>query len=145
MLNVAESVLRGEILYRKGEFAEAFKELTKAVKLDDSLVYDEPWGWMVPARHALGALLLEQGELDESISVFEKDLQKMPANIWALIGLRDALRRRGNPRDLDRADILAKVARVKGRGKNVSIPKAACACATVAGASAPQKGGCCGK
>ena len=24
------------------------------MELDDGLAYDEPWGWMVPARHALG-------------------------------------------------------------------------------------------
>src|SRR5947209_8684923 len=26
-----------------------------------SVPFDEPWPWMQPARHALGALLLEQG------------------------------------------------------------------------------------
>ena len=31
-----------------------------AADLSDSLVYDEPWGWMQPPCHALGALNLEQ-------------------------------------------------------------------------------------
>ena len=33
------------------------------IELDDGLPYDEPWGWMQPARHAYGALLLEQGRV----------------------------------------------------------------------------------
>jgi hypothetical protein len=31
-----------------------------AADLSDNLVYDEPWGWMQPPVHALGALNLEQ-------------------------------------------------------------------------------------
>ena len=38
----------------------AFEELRAGVALEDGLAYDEPWGWMSPVRHALGALLLEQ-------------------------------------------------------------------------------------
>ena len=143
LMNIGEAVLRGEILYRKGEFAQAFEELRKGVEFDDLLVYDEPWGWMVPARHALGALLAEQGELDEAVYVFETDLQKMPGNIWGLVGLRDALKKRGGARDLDRADLLGREVMVRGRGKGVKVPQAACACAVVAGAAEPKKGGCC--
>jgi len=29
------------------------------VELEDALPYDEPWGWMVPSRHALAALLCD--------------------------------------------------------------------------------------
>lgn len=39
-------------------------------RLDADLIYDEPWGWMVPAEHALGALLLEQGHVEEATEVF---------------------------------------------------------------------------
>lgn len=39
-------------------------------RLDRGLNYDEPWGWIVPAEHALGALLLEQGRVDEATKVF---------------------------------------------------------------------------
>ena len=41
-------------------------ETREAVRLDDTLPYDEPWGWMQPTRHALGALLLEQGRVVEA-------------------------------------------------------------------------------
>jgi tetratricopeptide (TPR) repeat protein len=87
MLDVAEKMLRGEIEYREGNFHEAFKNLREAVKLDDALLYDEPWGWMQPTRHALGALLLEQNHIDEARQAFNEDLEKYPENLWALIGL----------------------------------------------------------
>ena len=57
VLRVATSFLEGEILYRKGEHDASFAKLREAVALDEALNYDEPWGWMEPARHALGALL----------------------------------------------------------------------------------------
>ena len=54
----------GELAYREGRFDEAFAELRRAIELDDTLPYDEPWGWMQPTRHAYGALLLEQDEVE---------------------------------------------------------------------------------
>lgn len=43
-----------------GKYDDGFWELNMAADLSDSLVYDEPWGWMQPPCHALGALNLEQ-------------------------------------------------------------------------------------
>ena len=70
ILDVAEAVLDGEVEYHKGNFQLAFKHLRLAVKHDINLPYDEPWGWMMPARHVLGALLLEQGETAEAEAVY---------------------------------------------------------------------------
>ena len=67
-------MLRGEILYRQAKYDEAFAALRQAIAFEDTLPYDEPWGWMQPARHALGALLLEQGHTDEAEAVFREDL-----------------------------------------------------------------------
>lgn len=95
ILGVAEEMISGEIAYRRGEFDKAFKHLREAVRLDDGLNYDEPWGWMQPARHALGALLLEQGHYEESEAVYREDLRRHPKNPWALHGLSEALRKQG--------------------------------------------------
>jgi tetratricopeptide (TPR) repeat protein len=95
ILKVAESMVRGEIAYRRGSFDEAFDHLREAVRRDDALNYDEPWGWMQPARHALGALLLERGELVESEAVYRADLERHPNNVWALHGLIESLERQG--------------------------------------------------
>ena len=103
LLDIAAAMLRGEILYRKGEFDAAFAELRRSVELDDALPYDEPWGWMQPTRHALGALLLEQGRIEEAEATFRADLglggdlsraSIHPDNVWSLKGLQDCLQAR---------------------------------------------------
>jgi hypothetical protein len=66
ILSVAEAMIAGEIAYRQQDFESAFQHLQEAVRRDDALNYDEPWGWMQPARHALGALLLEQGRVADA-------------------------------------------------------------------------------
>lgn len=95
ILGVAEKMIAGEIAYRRGEFDAAFDHLREAVKRDDGLNYDEPWGWMQPARHALGALLLEQGHFDEAANVYRADLDRHPNNPWALHGLAECLDHQG--------------------------------------------------
>ena len=104
ILAVAEQMLEGEIEYRRGNIDEAFTHLRRSVELDDSLPYDEPWGWMQPARHALGALLLEQERAEESEAVYRADLGldaslsracQHPDNVWSLHGLHECLVRRG--------------------------------------------------
>lgn len=104
LLAVAEEMLNGELEYRKGNYDTAFAHLRRSVELDDSLPYDEPWGWMQPARHALGALLLEQGHVEEAEAVYRSDLGldgklsracQHPDNLWSLHGLYECLTRRG--------------------------------------------------
>jgi len=73
LLAIAEEMLNGELEYRRGNFDTAFAHLRRSVALDDALPYDEPWGWMQPTRHALGALLLEQGRVEEAETVFYDD------------------------------------------------------------------------
>ena len=103
ILAVAEAMMTGEVEYRKGNFDAAFVHLNRAVDLDDNLPYDEPWGWMQPTRHALGALLMEQGRLDEAEAVYRADLGLdgrlrracwHPDNVWSLHGLHECLTRR---------------------------------------------------
>jgi tetratricopeptide (TPR) repeat protein len=104
ILAIAAAMLHGEIEYRKGNHDSAFAHLRQAVALDDGLPYDEPWGWMQPARHALGALLLEQGRLEEAAQVYRADLglditlsraSQHPDNVWSLHGYVECLRRLG--------------------------------------------------
>jgi cytochrome c-type biogenesis protein CcmH/NrfG len=49
---------------------------------------------MQPVRHALGALLLEQGRVDDAETVYREDLKRHPENGWSLSGLSECLRRR---------------------------------------------------
>ncbi|EME48872.1 hypothetical protein DOTSEDRAFT_67815 [Dothistroma septosporum NZE10] len=100
ILSVAAAMLEGELSYRQGEVARGFESLQKAVELSDNLPYDEPWGWMQPPRHALGALLLEQNRIDEAAAVYRADLGlddtlpralRHPNNVWALHGYHECL------------------------------------------------------
>ncbi len=104
ILAVAAEMLDGEIAYRMGAFEAAFAHLRRSVELDDALPYDEPWAWMQPTRHALGALLLEQGRIDEAEAVYRADLGldgtlsrpcQHPDNVWSLHGFLECLRRGG--------------------------------------------------
>ena len=65
------------------------------MRLDDAMNYDEPWGWMQPARHALGALLLETENVAEAEQVYRADLKRHPRNPWALHGLAECLTAEG--------------------------------------------------
>jgi tetratricopeptide (TPR) repeat protein len=104
ILAIAQAMLDGEIEYRKGNFDAAFSDLRAAIERDDTLPYDEPWGWMQPVRHAYGALLLEQGEVAEACEVYASDLgmnDTLPRqlqhlnNVWALHGLHECLSKLG--------------------------------------------------
>ncbi len=104
MLAVGEAMLEGELEYRKRNYDAAFKALRLAAERDDNLAYTEPWAWMHPPRHALGALLAEQGRLAEAEAVYRADLgltdevarcTQHPDNVWALNGLLECLTARG--------------------------------------------------
>jgi tetratricopeptide (TPR) repeat protein len=104
ILGVAEAMLEGELSYRKGDFDDAFDHLRRSVALDDNLPYDEPWGWMQPTRHALGALLIEQGQVEEAEAIYRADLGfddtlaracQHPNNVWSLHGMHECLNRLG--------------------------------------------------
>jgi len=104
ILAIAAAMLDGELEYRTGNYDAAFGHLRRAVDLDDGLPYDEPWGWMQPARHAYGALLLEQGRVAEAEAVYRADLGldgtlaracQHPGNVWSLHGYHECLTRLG--------------------------------------------------
>jgi len=104
ILQVAEQMLCGELEYHKGNRDAAFEHLRRSIELDDTLPYDEPWGWMQPTRHALGALLIEQGRYEEAEAVYRADLGldstlsracQHPGNVWSLHGLHECLTHRG--------------------------------------------------
>jgi tetratricopeptide (TPR) repeat protein len=100
IFDVGEAMLEGEIAYRQGRYQEAWKHLEEATYKSDHLIYAEPWAWMQPPRHALGALLLEQGETPRAAKAFAEDLGydttlpravRHPNNVWALKGYYDCL------------------------------------------------------
>ena len=104
VLKVATAMLDGEIEYRRGNYDRSFESLREAIHHDDSLMYTEPWGWMLPTRHAYAALMLEQGHVEEAAAAYAQDLglddaltraHQHPNNVWALHGYHECLVRLG--------------------------------------------------
>jgi tetratricopeptide (TPR) repeat protein len=133
ILAIAAEMLDGEIDYREGRFDDAFAHLRRAIQLDDSLPYDEPWGWMQPTRHAYGALLLEQGHVEQAAAVYAADLGldptlsrpcQHPNNVWSLHGYYECLQRLGRA---DEAAIIGQQLALARARADVPI-QASCAC-----------------
>ncbi|KAJ0421301.1 hypothetical protein BJY00DRAFT_110636 [Aspergillus carlsbadensis] len=100
IFHIASAMLDGEIEYRRGDHETAFRRLGDAVRLEDELPFAEPWGWMLPARHAYAALSLEQGEVERAARAYAEDLGLVPTpkrahqhpnNVWALHGYHECL------------------------------------------------------
>ncbi|MGC6458375.1 MAG: hypothetical protein ACON4R_08375 [Akkermansiaceae bacterium] len=124
VMKIAQHVLRGEAAFKSGQRVRGLKELKRAVEIEETLVYAEPVPWMMPARHAYGALLVLDGKYTEAEKVFLRDLEIYPANGWALLGLRDALNGQGRSAEAKHAD---KAFRLAWTSADV-IPPAACYC-----------------
>src|SRR5688572_28827043 len=90
LLSIAPDVLGGEIASARKDYDKAIAHLSRAVRLEDGLVYTEPSDWHYPPRHALGAVLLEARRPAEAETVYWEDLRRSPDNGWALLGLMQA-------------------------------------------------------
>jgi len=95
MLEVAIPMVKASIAAAQHSAEEAVSWLRKAAEAEDHIAYDEPKNWFFPARHVLGAQLLQMGKADEAEAVYRQDLQQNPHNGWALFGLSAALKSQG--------------------------------------------------
>ncbi len=102
LLEIAKSLLRGEMAYRSGDAETAVLAFEEAVALQDALPYTEPPFWYYPTRQSLGAALLASDRVAEAQAVFEKDLAQYPMNGWAMFGLAEALRRQGDAAEAEK-------------------------------------------
>ncbi|MCH2149236.1 MAG: hypothetical protein MK095_07360 [Phycisphaerales bacterium] len=119
-------VLEGEIEFKAGNHAKGLALLAEAVEMEEVLKYAEPAPWMMPARHAYGALLIADGQYKKAQEVYKRDLEVFPANGWALLGLRDALRGQRRFAEAEHADRAFKRA---WKSADV-VPPASCYCGT---------------
>lgn len=127
VLPIADYMLEGELAYREGRLDDAWAALEKGIVAEDKLIYDEPPGWIVPVRHAMGALLLESGDAKRAEQLYREDQVEHPGNGWSLLGLKQALEAQG------KSDEAAEVgARLDEAWKRVQVakrPTSSCLCA----------------
>lgn len=97
LLGVLAGILEGEIARSAGDLPRSIAAFEQAVTLDDELEYDEPEPIPFPARHWLGAALLEADRHTDAERVYREDLTDHPHNGWSLLGLQQALKAQGTP------------------------------------------------
>ena len=119
ILSIGPPVLAGEIAAARGDYATAIAHLDRAVRLEDALVYTEPAEWAYPARHSLGAVLLEAGRAAEAETVYWDDLRRNRENGWALTGLVQALRAQRKDADAEIVDARRRTAMARA---DVTLP-----------------------
>lgn len=88
IIQIAERVLKAEVLASEKSFDESIQLLKEAVVIEDALNYNEPPDWFFSVRHHLGAVEIEAGKYDDAIATYNDDLDRLPKNGWALHGLK---------------------------------------------------------
>jgi len=88
---IAKYLLIGTIAEKERNFKKAINYFKMAVVTEDSLVYNEPRDWLIPARHFLGNALLAHKKYKEAEKVFREDLKLQPNNYVATKGLKNAM------------------------------------------------------
>lgn len=87
LLQIAERVLKAEILVYEKLYPESVELLKQAIVIEDNLNYNEPPDWFFSVRHHLGPVQMKAGNYEAAIETYKEDLQRLPKNGWALKGL----------------------------------------------------------
>ncbi len=96
IVQTARAVAAGRVADARGDLPASIKAYQEAVAVQDALPYIEPPYWYYPVRQSLGAALLRAGRLDEAEQAFRDSLARTPSNGWALRGLVEVYRQRGD-------------------------------------------------
>ncbi|MEM1087196.1 MAG: hypothetical protein AAGH90_05655 [Pseudomonadota bacterium] len=95
---VATLTLEGRMLAASGDLKGAIDRLEFAAAAEAQLPYFEPTWWYYPTRQTLGLYLLQDGQYDRAEREFFKTLIKAPNNAYALFGLAETYRAKGDDR-----------------------------------------------
>jgi tetratricopeptide (TPR) repeat protein len=96
---LCDTMLQAAIARVEKNSAQEIALLQQAATLQDSLNYNEPSDWLLPARESLGGALLRAGKPAEAEKVFRDELAREPRNGRALFGLAEALRQQHRASD----------------------------------------------
>jgi tetratricopeptide (TPR) repeat protein len=100
IVRTARAVALGRLADAGGDLPGAIKAYREAVAVQDALPYMEPPYWYYPVRQSLGVALLRAGRGEEAEQVFRESLARTPSNGWALRGLIEVYRKRGDAKAL---------------------------------------------
>ena len=92
ILGVLGGILEGEIHWEGEEWESGIAAFERAVRIEDSMAYDEPEPIPFAARHWLGAAQMEREDFAGAEQSYEEELADHPKNGWSLFGLREALK-----------------------------------------------------
>jgi tetratricopeptide (TPR) repeat protein len=98
IVQTAQRVATGRLADARGDLDAAAKAYADAIAIEDSLAYTEPPYWYYPVRQSLASVRLRQGRLDEAQQGFRESLARVRNNGWALAGLAEVERRKGDAR-----------------------------------------------
>jgi tetratricopeptide (TPR) repeat protein len=104
MMAVARPYLDGRLALMAGDNAGAVTLLSQAAHAEDLLAYDEPPGWYLPSRNALGTALIRAGDFVAAEKVFREELAVHAESGRALFGLGLALRAQGRTKEAEAVD-----------------------------------------
>jgi len=96
IMQTARLVAAGRLADAQGDLEGAARAYEDAVFIEDSLAYMEPAYWYYPVRQSLGSVRLRQGRLEEAEKAFRDSLARVRNNGWALAGLAETYRRKGD-------------------------------------------------
>jgi tetratricopeptide (TPR) repeat protein len=122
VMRVAIPIVEARIASTEHRPDAAVTLLRQAVAAQDELDLSEPPDWFFPARHLLGAELLQAGKAAQAAGVYREDLKRNPGNGWALYGLAAALRAQGKSAAAART---ADLFRVAWKSADVRLPGSA--------------------
>jgi len=96
IVQTAVLVARGRLADAGGDLEGAATAYESAIAIADGLAYYEPPFWYYPVRQSLGSVRLRQGRLDDAEKAFRESLARVRNSGWALAGLVEVAKRRGD-------------------------------------------------
>jgi len=96
IVQTARLVATGRIADAAGDLDGAAKAYEDAIAIEDGLSYTEPPYWYYPVRQSLGSVRLRQNRLDDAERAFRESLVRVRNNGWAIAGLAEVYKRKGD-------------------------------------------------
>jgi tetratricopeptide (TPR) repeat protein len=98
IVQTARWVARARLADAQDDLAGAAKAYEEAIAIEDTLAYMEPPFWYYPIGQSLGSVYLRQGKLDAAEKALRDSLTRVRGNGWALAGLAEVYKRKGDAR-----------------------------------------------